>query len=95
MVFNLTTRQQFHVKDHSLAIICRANWGPCFGNGELATREPFNGNNNCWSYINQKYYGIPESNGMNQLTNTEVDERLVFSDFTISEIEVWEVKFIE
>ena len=92
VVFNLTTRKHFPVKHQEEAIRCSANQGPGFGRGDLATEEPFNGNENCWSWTNQAAYGIPKSNNMNQLTNTKKD---VFHYFTISELEVWEVKFLE
>ncbi len=93
VVFNLTTRKYFPVKQQSNAIRCKDSLGPCFGYGELATEEPFNGNENCLSRINQDAYGIPkDSNKMNQLTNTNTKG---LSEFTISEIEVWQVKFIQ
>jgi hypothetical protein len=54
--------------------------------GELWANEPFNGNGKCGSYANLSGYKIFIEGGKNMLTNKE-DER-----FTISELEVWEVK---
>ena len=58
---------------------------------ELAARdEPFNGDGNCWSRANEPGYRIPvDGAGTNMLTNIE-DYR-----FTITELEVWEVKYLE
>ena len=70
--------------------MCDKNEGPSFDGGlgrELsAYNEPFNGNEKCISRANYSGYGIPEKGGKNMLTNKEG------SDFTITELEVWEVK---
>ncbi len=68
--------------------------GPCFGgNGfsELsAWDEPFYGDRNCVTRQNNPGYQIPvDGAGTNMLTNNK-DER-----FTITELEVWEVKYLE
>ncbi len=99
VVFNLTIRQHFPVKDHSKAIKCRDDLGPCFGGyyADLGTVEPFNGNEKCWSHTNKAAYDIPSSKGMNMLTNTNTNdgELGIGSNFIISDLEVWEVKFLE
>ena len=68
------------------------SWGPCFSGGagaELCAHEPFNGDESCYSGAKQPGYGIPlDEDGVNMLTNLEDGE------FTISELEVWEVKFV-
>ena len=58
MLFNLTTHQLFKSQDHSQAIKCYKGWGPTFGDAELVAREPFNGDNKCYSYANQPGYRI-------------------------------------
>lgn len=55
---------------------------------ELGVCEPFNGENECESRGNKAGYNIDIEDGKNMLTN-KVD-----GCFTITEIEVWEVKFI-
>ena len=64
--------------------------GPCFdgrlGRELSACNEPFNGNEKCRSRANHTGYGIPKEGGKNMLTNKEG------IDFTITELEVWEVK---
>jgi hypothetical protein len=45
MLFNLTTRNLFKVQDHTKAIRCAKELGPCFGDGGLYAAGPFNGNN--------------------------------------------------
>jgi hypothetical protein len=98
MLFNLTTHKSFPCIDPSWAIKCRKDWGPYFGNVELsAFDEPFNKENACRSYTNDSGYNIPRNMGINMLTNQECDEGFYawYSDFTISEIEVWGVSFNE
>ena len=86
-LFNLTHSRHFPSKATGKDIYCSNNYGPRFsgsGIGELgATFEPFNGNNNCYSYANYPGYRIPEVEGKNQLTNQGNGY------FTISELEVW------
>jgi hypothetical protein len=66
--------------------------GPSFngGNGsELsAFKKPFNGDNNCYSSANFPGYKIPLKDGKNMLTGSG-DYK-----FTITELEVWQVKFL-
>jgi hypothetical protein len=74
--------------------LCGSIRGPCFegkGNSELsAWDEPFNGVGNCRSWANQPGYRIPvDDGGINMFTNKKD------YDFTISELEVWQVKYIE
>ena len=73
--------------------MCYKDCGPCFHGGnenELsADNEPFNGDFKCRSSKNDFGYFIPvDSNGRNMLTNKEDDW------FTITEIEVWEIRWI-
>ena len=78
-----------------MAIKCRKDWGPYFGNGELSVLlEPFNEPNACWSWANFNGYKIPvNSEGINMLTikKSVKDGSFVESRFTIREIEVWGV----
>jgi hypothetical protein len=67
-------------------------WGPAFvsqGNNELWAVEPFNGDGKCRSRANLPGYKIVIEGGKNILTNKED------GDFTISELEVWEVVNVE
>ena len=94
MLFNLSCCQHFPSKLTSTDIYCSKNYGPCFsGNGSsdlTASDEPLNGDGNCYSSTNSPGYDIPlDAAGLNMLTNKE-DGR-----FTISELEVWEVTFLE
>jgi hypothetical protein len=73
---------------------CKKDKGPCFEGSDscelVAYYEPFNGDDNCTSSVNESSYDIPmDGTGINLLTNKEV------RDFTISELEVWEVTFLE
>jgi hypothetical protein len=67
--------------------------GPCFSGGgsELsAYYEPFNGNEKCLTRGNKPAYRIPvDDGGINMLTNKKDGW------FTISELEVWEVKYLD
>jgi hypothetical protein len=51
--------------------------------------EPFKDENKCISWANKNGFNIPEEDGKNILTNKDS------WSFTITEIEVWEVEFIE
>jgi hypothetical protein len=93
MIFNLTTKQLFKVKNHSLAIYCYKNDGPVFGEAELTTFSPFNGNYKCVSNANSNTYQIGmDSQGRNKLTNLKCNKKGM-SEFSISEIEVWEIMY--
>ena len=94
MLFNLTTRKLFKCIKHDIAIKCDKDWGPVFGQGELRADEPFNGNNKCFSNANNSGYKIEkDSQGISMLTNLKCNWYGLISDFTISELEVWEVIF--
>ena len=92
MLFNLSKQSHFPNKRTGKEIYCHSNYGPCFsgdGSSELsAYGEPFNGDNKCRSFANGSGYKIPLVDGKNMLTNEE-DGR-----FTITELEVWQVKFL-
>ena len=99
MLFNLTTHQLFKSQDHSQAILCYKGCGIEFGNSELGANETFDGNNKCYSYANFPGYRIEiDSKKINKLTNLKCIAGILNkwkSDFTISELEVWEVIFSE
>jgi hypothetical protein len=90
-LFNLSSSRQF-TNTGKGGILCSSVHGPVFGSygcGELfAWGEPFNGDGKCLSDENRPGYNIVIEGGKNMLTNKE-DE-----DFTITELEVWEVTFI-
>ena len=65
--------------------------GPCFDGGGCSELdvlyEPFNDVNSCSSFTNEPGYDIPvDGAGLNMLTNKKN------LNFTITELEVWEVK---
>ena len=67
--------------------------------GELVAFEPFNDENVCHSISNFEVYGIEiDSEGNNMLTNKQcqkIKNGFGISKFTISEIEVWELTFVD
>jgi hypothetical protein len=94
MLFNLSKQSHFPNKRTGKEIYCRSDWGPWFSgrsSNELsAYNEPFNGVNNCISFAKGSGYDIPvDGAGTNMLTNKK-DGR-----FTITELEVWEVKYLD
>jgi hypothetical protein len=95
MLFNLTTRQLFKSQDRYKAISYDNRCGPEFGSAELTATEPFNGNNKCWAHINGAGYKIEmDSEKISKLTNLKFKYIGVYtSNFTITELEVWEVIF--
>ncbi len=76
-LFNLSTNNKFSIKDPTHALWCSGNYGPRFGNtSELsAYYEPFNGENNCRSFVDKTVYKIPASSDgkTNMLTNEKID----------------------
>ena len=88
-LFNLSSSRQFTSTGKG-AIGCRDGYGPVFGDDiELLTYEPFNGERYCLSNANRSGYKIFIEDGKNMLTNKED------GSFTITELEVWEVNFID
>jgi hypothetical protein len=89
-LFNLSSSRQFTNTGEG-GIICWSDFGPIFGsenNGELLAYEPFNGHEKCGSWANYSGYKIVIEDGKNMLANKDN------GDFTITELEVWQVTFI-
>ena len=94
MLFNLSKQSHFPNKRTGKEICCASNYGPCFRGGDgselSAWSEPFNGDNKCRSNAKHPGYDIPvDGTGTNMLTYKKGNE------FTITELEVWEVKYLE
>ena len=94
-LFNLTRSRVFPSTGKG-RIFWYSNCGPLFDssggiNNELGVEaEPFNGDGECFSYANQSGYKIGvDGAGVNMLTNQEDGY------FTITELEVWQVTFID
>jgi hypothetical protein len=88
-------------KGESRGISCRKYRGPSFGICELeAYSEPFNDKDACnsWSWGHGGTYNIGvDSQGRNMLTNKLSEDEGYGNKpcwFTISELEVWEVKMV-
>jgi hypothetical protein len=97
VLFNLTTHTSFTCRRPELAVVSFKDRGPYFGDfAELSPfYEPFNKENACLSMTHNTCYFIPQnSEGINELTNQKCNE-LGLCTFTITEIEVWGVKFKE
>jgi hypothetical protein len=91
LIFNLGQQQVFKSQGGQYGgIYCYSGCGPCYGGGpDLgAWEKPFNGDDQCRSWANKSGYNIPLKDGKNMLTNKEN------GDFTITELEVWEVEYI-
>lgn len=72
MLFNLSCLRHYPSKKMGNEILCRDDFGPCFGkHSQLdVIKEPFNGLNNCISKANQPNFEIPiDEFGKNMLTN--------------------------
>jgi hypothetical protein len=88
-LFSLTQQRHYPVQDHTDAVGCERTCGPFFGVWELvAGWQPFNREDGCRSVTGRSGYKIPlTTEGVNELTQTvNVDD-----DFTIDELEVWQV----
>jgi hypothetical protein len=90
-LFNLSSSRQF-TNEGKGGIWCNTDVGPAFGTEKTlelcAEFQPFNGDNKCESYANESGHCIGLEDSKNMLTNKENGK------FTITEIEVWEVTFI-
>ena len=90
MLFNLSQQTQFKNRRTGKEIVCFSGCGPSYGYLELAAYDgPFNGDGRCRSDANENTYKISLKDGKNALTNKE-DEW-----FTITELEVWEVQYLQ
>ena len=67
-LMSFDNQQRFNVQDSQDAIYCRSNCGPYIGVSDLGAIEPFNGNDQCYSYARSKVYNIADANGMSLLT---------------------------
>jgi hypothetical protein len=95
MLFNLTCCRHFPSKQTGKEILCWEERGPYFtgadGTSELgACYEPFNGEHKCFSRANCPGFGIPNDGTGNNLLTNKKD-----GSFTITELEVWEVTYID
>ena len=92
MLFNLTCKDHFPSKKTGRDLWNKNNIAIDFNNNssELGViYEPFNGIENCMSYANEPGFGIPYTYGtINKLTMKEDGA------FTITQMEVWQVKFL-
>ena len=89
-LFNLSSFREFPNEGKG-GIGCYRFAGPCFSNmntPELYANSPFNGDNKCCSCANESGYNIGIEGDKTLLTNQKNGY------FTITEIEVWQVKFI-
>jgi hypothetical protein len=90
-LFNLSSSRQ-STNTGKGGINCWSGCGPNFradgGYIELSALEPFNGDGKCASYANRDGYKIVIEGGKNMLTNNKDGK------FTITELEVWQVNFI-
>ncbi len=103
VVFSLSRQQSFNVKNADHAIYCDKTCGPYFGNSLKAFYQPFNGFDRCLSRQDTNYEDIySENKSLNLLTNKKRPKLYDDDDqqddenddeFSISEIEVWQVQF--
>ena len=90
MLFNLTNQTAFKVILTDRAIWCGKKRGPRF-TGALGSVEPFNGDNNCDSYYGVWYESQLDADGFDRLIHRKADKWCTW--FSITELEVWAVKF--
>ena len=91
MSFNLSCCLNFPSKgDAQEGIRCDSQFGPRFTKcvtNRLSAYQPFNGDGKCISWAGDGY-DIPQEGDKNMLTNQKD------GFFTITELEVWEVKYL-
>ena len=97
---NLTQNVSFAARDDNLGgIYCHNNRGPVFGNSELVV-YPSGKEGQLWSFVEGPGYKIPGKVGeINPLTGDEIVQLWRFDDpnseSILSEIEVWEIVYID
>ena len=97
MLLNLTDKYYVNSKDHpDGGIDCYSSVGPSFGNGDLATEEPFLGKGNVRSWVEMHGFRIRGKLGeINPLTRDIIanhQNRPPHSRSTAIEIEVWQIE---
>ncbi len=97
---NLTQNVSFAARDDNLGgIYCHNNRGPVFGNSELVV-YPSGKEGQLWSFVEGPGYKIPGKVGE---TNPLTGDKIVtnnngshpHSESTLSEIEVWQIAYID
>ena len=96
---NLTRNVSFAARDDNCGgILCDNNRGPVFGNWELEVYR--GGGQNLWSFVEWLGFWIPGKVGeTNPLTGdkivTNYNNWNPHSESTLSEIEIWEIAYID
>ena len=93
MLFNLTNQTAFKVIQTDEAIVCEKDRGPWFGYALGTYKEPFNGDNNCASLYLGYYESQVDADGFDRLIHRKADDPKSYTLFSITELEVWAVKF--
>ena len=93
MLFNLTDGLHLPTKRTGREIFRSNSKGPTFGSGNgfsLTVFPPFNGENKCCSNVSEGTYNIEnDEHFKTELTNN------YGSDFTIKDLECWEVTYLD
>ncbi len=92
MLFNLTNQTAFKVIKTDRAITCRKNGGPWFTGALYTDMEPLNGDKNCVSCLSGVYESQVDADGFDRLIHRKADGELG-TNFSITELEAWAVKF--
>ena len=92
VLFNLTNQTAFKVIDTDKAITCWKDYGPYFTAALYTRDEPFNGGDRCMSACTGTYESQLDSDGFDRLIQSEALLE-VLTWFSITELEVWAVKF--
>ena len=92
MLFNLTNQTAFKVINTDKAIVCGKNEGPTFNGALWTDGEPFNGDNKCWSEYGGVYESRVDADGFDRLIHRKKEGQWN-TNFSITELEVWAVKF--
>ena len=95
---NLTRNVSFAARDNDYGgILCHKERGPCFGDCELGV---YRDGQNLWSFVECSGFSIPGKVGeTNPLTGDKIVPNNNYTDphseSTLSEIEVWEIVYID
>ncbi len=102
MIFNLTAKLVFPVKDHEFAMCNSKHIGPSFGNFDILVYSPFNNKGYCKASVQRRSFMIAtEQDEVNPLTGDriifikECDILGHFSNSTLNDIEVWQIIYCD
>ena len=93
MLFNLTNQTAFKAIKTDRAIECVKDSGPCFTGALHSFVTRYKDNMICFSEYGGRYESQVDADGFDRLIHRKTTAGESHTDFSITELEVWGVKF--